>query len=202
MLYRILILIAALFSFNMVNAQFQLPRIDLEVKVSENISPGGGDNQQYSLRALETTNLHLATHIQINQHIAVGWFYSTSIRGNGYNAPHDFKFNFGSGDTKALSFFTGPDIRISAGRATRWRPYLSINYCKAQIIEDKGTYRLATNVNAFGGSFGIMRRMSNRLYWNVIEIGGRKLSQKIYWQENGFLLDLKMGFTYNIGKKK
>lgn len=182
-------------------AQFSLPRIDIEVKAAECVYPGN-DKQQYSLRALETTNLHLAAHVQINQHIAVGWFYSSSMRGNGYNTPHDFKFNFGGGDSKAQTLFTGVDLRLSAGRAVKLRPYLSLNYGKAQIVEDKGSYRLVSDQTALGASFGLMRRMGNHLYWNIIEIGVRNLSQKLFWSQGGILLETKTGFTYNIGKKK
>jgi len=182
-------------------AQFSLPRFDIEVKAAQCVYPGN-DRQQYSLRALESTNLHLAAHVQINQHIAVGWFYSSSMRGQGYNTPNDFKFKFGSGDSKAQMLFTGVDLRLSAGRAVRLRPYLSLNYGKAQIVEDKGSYRLASDLTAFGGSFGLMRRMGNHLYWNIIEIGAKSLSQKLFWSEGAVVLELKTGFTYNIGKRK
>lgn len=192
--------VSLLAAFNSM-AQFQLPRIDFEVKAAELVFPGH-DQSPYSLRALETTNLHLAAHVQITQHVAVGWFYSTSMRGNGYNAPHDFKFNFGSGDSKAMTLFTGIDLRLSAGRAAKLRPYVSLNYGKAQVVEDKGSYRLSSDQTAIGGSFGLMRRMSNRLYWNIIELGAKSLSQKLFWSPSGIFLETKMGFTYNIGKRK
>jgi hypothetical protein len=182
-------------------AQFQIPLLDVEVKASENLFPGN-DNPPYTLRAIETTNLHLAAHVQINQHIAIGWIYSSSMRGSGFNDPNDFKFNFGGGDSKALTLFTGPDIRLSAGRAVRWRPYLSVNYCKAQIVEDKVNYRLADNTSAIGGSFGLMRRMGNHLYWNVFEIGGKVLQSAPFWSQRNAILDIKTGFTYNMGKRK
>ena len=183
-------------------AQFSLPRIDVEAKVTQNIVPAGDNSSpSYSLKALETTNIFLGAHWQINQHIAVGWIYSNSLRGSGYNNT-DFKFNFGQGDTKALTSFSGIDLRLSAGRARKWRPYLSISYCTAQIIEDKGAFRLATKTNAIGGSIGFMRRMGNRLYFNAIELGVRKFSDKLFWADTGFLIEAKMGFTYNIGKKK
>jgi hypothetical protein len=44
--------------------------------------------------------------------------------------------------------------------------------------------------------------MGNRLYWNIIEIGGKNLSQKLFWSQNGIFIEVKTGFTYNIGKRK
>src|SRR5882672_3042273 len=106
-------------------AQFQLPRIDVEAKLHQTLLPG--DNyDMYTLKAMETTNLLLGAHWQISQHFAVGWIYSNSFRGTGYNVK-DFKFNFGKGDSKAMTLFSGPDIRISTGRAKKWRQYLSLN---------------------------------------------------------------------------
>ncbi|MBI1767802.1 MAG: hypothetical protein HYR67_05480 [Bacteroidetes bacterium] len=182
-------------------AQFSLPRIDVEVKAHQTLIPGDDYNSPTSLKAIATTNLLLATHVQINQYLAVGWYYSNSFRGSGYNT--DFKGKFWKdGDSKAMTSLSGPDIRISTGRAAKWRPYLSINYASAQVVEDKGSFRFSTKLAAVGGSIGIMRRYGNHLYWNVLEIGIKQFSQKLFWGNDSFLIDAKMGFTYNIGKKK
>lgn len=181
-------------------AQFQLPRIDVEAKVTQNVLPG--DNSSgYTLKALETTNLLLGAHWQISQHIAIGWIYSNSYRGSGYNVNY-LKFNFGKGDSKALVSMSGPDIRISTGRAKKWRQYLSVNYCNVEVVEDKGSFRYSQKTNAIGGSIGVARRLGNHLYWNVFEVGVKKFSEKIFWSNMGFTFEVKMGFTYNIGKKK
>ncbi|GHM99612.1 hypothetical protein WSM22_11020 [Cytophagales bacterium WSM2-2] len=190
---------AIIVAVNNVNAQFSLPRIDVEAKLTQNVVPGG-DREDGTLKAMETSNLQLGAHWQINQNIALGWVYSTSLRGNGYNAK-DFNFNFGGGDTKALTSYSCADLRLSTGRAARWRPYISLQYGRVEIIEDRGSFRLASKQNAFGGSLGIMRRMGNRLYWNVFEASARSFS-KIYWADCNFMLEVKTGFTYNIGKRK
>jgi len=181
-------------------AQFQLPRIDVEAKVTQSVLPGDNSGN-YSLKALETTSVLLAAHWQISQHLALGWLYSNSFRGSGYNLD-DFKFNFGKGDSKALTLLTGPDLRISTGRAKKWRQYLSINYCKVEVVEDKGSFRYSQKTNAFGASVGVARRLGNRLYWNVFEIGAKKFTDQLFWANTSFMLDVKMGFTYNLGKKK
>ncbi len=201
MVNRIAIAMFSLCSFSTIGfAQFQLPRIDVEAKLNQVILPGD-NSDQYTVRAIETTNLLLGAHWQINQHFAVGWIYSNSFRGSGYNI-NDFKFNFGNGDSKAMTMFSGPDIRISTGRAKRWRQYLSINYCKVEVVEDKGSFRYAQKTNAFGGSIGVARKIGNHLYWNVFEIGAKSFSDKIFWANIGFMVEVKMGFTYNLGKKK
>lgn len=181
-------------------AQFQLPRIDVEVKLNQTVLPG--DNyDQYTVKALETTNLLLGAHWQISQHFGLGWIYSNSFRGNGYNV-NDFKFNFGNGDSKAMTMYSGPDLRISTGRAKKWRQYLSINYCKLEVVEDKGSFRYSQKTNAFGGSLGVARRMGNHLYWNVFELGAKGLTDKLFWSNMNFMFEIKMGLTYNLGKKK
>ena len=181
-------------------AQFQLPRVDVEVKLNQTVLPG--DNyDQYTVKAIETTNLLLGAHWQINQHFALGWIYSNSFRGNGYNV-NDFKFNFGKGDSKAMTMYSGPDLRIATGRAKKWRQYLSINYCKVEVVEDKGSFRYAQKTNAFGGSIGVARKMGNRLYWNVFELGAKAFTDNIFWSNMNFMFDIKMGVTYNLGKKK
>src|SRR5258708_23961089 len=162
---KVFLFFVSIMAFVEVTAQFSLPRIDIEGKLTQNIVPGNqGDNNVYPLKALETSNLQLGAHWQITQNVALGWLYSSSLRGSGYNST-DFKFNFGKGDSKALTSFNGIDLRLSIGRASKWRPYLSVCYGKAEIVEDRGSFRLASKINAIGGSLGIMRRMGNHLYW-------------------------------------
>ena len=200
---RVFLFFASIMAFAEVTAQLSLPRIDIESKLTQNIVPGNqGDNNAYPLKALETTNLQLGVHWQIKQYLALGWIYSGSLRGSGYNGT-DFKFNFGKGDSKALTSFSGIDLRLSTGRANRWRPYLSLSYGKAEVVEDRGSFRLASKTNAFGGSLGIMRRMGTHLYWNVLEASVKIFSKKMFWADDGgVMMELKTGFTYNIGKKK
>ncbi len=194
---------AVTFILEEAKAQFTLPRIDIEVKLAQNVVSGStGNKQTYPLQALETTDLHLGAHWQINQHIAVGWIYSGSLRGSGYNA-QNFNFSFGQGDSKAVTSFSGLDLRLSAGRAVTWRPYMSLSYGKAEVVEDKGSFRLADKTTSVGGSIGIMRRFGHHLYWNVFEAGLRQFSSKLFWADDGnFIITFRTGFTYNIGKKR
>jgi hypothetical protein len=186
-------------------AQFQIPRIDVEIKASQVLLPASDNqNSQSSLNVIATTNLLFGAHVQINQYLAAGWFYSSSFRGSGYNSTN-FKGNiFKDGDSKAITSMNGPEIRVSTGRAAKWRPYLNVNYCNLQVVEDKDAFRFSTKVTAIGGSIGIMRRYGNHLYWNVFEAGVKKLSERLFWADNGtdIMIEMKTGFTYNIGKRK
>ncbi len=204
MVSRFAILFISLISFSTLGlAQFRMPRIDVEVKIHQVLIPGNGDqNSPSSLKAISTANLLLGAHVQINQYFAVGWYYSNSFSGSGYNTV-DFKGKFwAKGDSKAMTQLSGPEIRISTGRASKWRPYLILNYSNIQIVEDKESFRFSSKLTAIGASMGIMRRYGNHLYWNVLEIGGKSFSEKLFWADASGLIDVKMGFTYNIGKKK
>ncbi len=97
----------------------------------------------------------------------------------------------------------GPDIRFSTGRIKNWRPYLSLNYMDVEFVEDRGGYRLANKTKAFGAGIGFMRKLGNKLYWNVLEVNGHFLAEKVYWYTNSdVILEVKTGFTYNFGKQK
>jgi len=182
-----------------VQAQISLPRFDIEAKIAQSVLPGG-DKEDGTLKAMETTNIVLGVHWQITQNVALGVISSNNLRGSGYNNK-DFKFNFGAGDSKAVSAYNCIDLRLSTGRAARWRPYLNLNYGKAEIVEDKG-FRLAAKTNVIGGGIGIMRRYGNHLYWNVFEASYKSFSQQLFWADVSFMVEIKTGFTYNIGKRK
>ncbi len=181
-------------------AQLKLPSFDVELKIHQNLIAGGGDNQDGDMLYLETTNFYGGAHVQINQHVALGGFYSRSFRGvtvtdngNSYQK------------AEALQLQKGLDVRLSNGRAKKWRKYLSVNYSQVEIIQVNEAFRLAGKSNAFGVSLGIMRKLGNNLYLNVIELGVTVMSDGIFWfgtSDDIVMIDAKMGLTYNIGKRK
>jgi len=179
------------------SAQFRLPQFDVEVKGQQNLLPGSGGNGNMDF--FETSNYYLGAHVQISQHFAVGGFYSNSFRGADRYSGDNFSI-----DNKGQLLLKGLDVRLSSGRSKNWRKYLTLNYSKVQLVEDNGDYRLATKVNAIGASLGIMRKLSNKLYLTVIELGVKSLSEEIFWagSSNKIMLDAKMGVLYNIGKRK
>ena len=183
-------------------AQFQLPRFDVEVKGGIAVlSADQTIDKSYYVKHVFTTNLMAGAHWQLNQNIGIGWIYAKSLSGKlGYDA--------GGGtapaDENIYMMMNGPDIRISTGRTKKWRPYLSLNYLTFEFINQKNGFRLATSTKSFGSSLGIMRRISNKVYWNVIELSFHALDKDaIYWlTKSDFFAEAKMGVTVNFGKRK
>jgi|SRR5688572_12667823 hypothetical protein len=198
--YLIFALLLCVLCCNTVYAQFSLPTFDIDLKVNQTLVPGSGDNNG-ELEFVETTNVHGAAHVQINQYIAIGGYYSRSFRGNSA-----FRYNEGNIEQEAVQLQTGIDIRFSTSRAKNWRKYLVVNYGKIEMITVTETLRYADKTNAFGGSLGIMRRLSNNLYLTVIELGVKVMSDDIFWfnstDSQVIMADAKIGLTYNIGKRK
>ncbi len=186
-----------------VHAQFRLPPFDVELKVSQALIPAFGNNYGavINLDALEATNIHGAAHLQLGQHIGIGWLYSRSFRG----AAH-YSYSGGSQSIpkeNAYLLMSGPDLRISSGRGKKSRFYLSLNYTQVEFVDDKGGYRLAHKTNALGANIGLMRRLSNTVYFNIIELGAKKMfGEKAFWLNSDLMIEAKTGFTINFSKRK
>ena len=71
-------------------------------------------------------------------------------------------------------------------------------YSKVEFVETQGSINLAATTNAMGANIGVMLRLGNNLYWNVVELGAKMLSEKIYWLDSDLIVEAKMGLTYNI----
>lgn len=203
MTFKPIILIAFLLVSceSLINAQLKIPTFDVELKVHQALIPGDGEGDG-SLEFVETTNFFGGAHVQINQYVAIGGFYSRSFRGAA-------AFTSNGGDdysqTQAFQLQKGLDVRFSTSRAKKWRHYLSVNYSQIELVQDNEVYRTAGKSNAFGGSIGTMRRLSNNLYLNLIELGVKVMSDEIFWfnaSQAKFIAEAKMGLTYNIGKRK
>ena len=200
------IALALMFSFSVVgvtSAQFRMPSFDVELKVHQQLIPGDGRNDG-ELKFLETTSYYGAVHLQLGQRIGVGVFYGKSFRGTEGIAYAD-----GRSDQQweALTAVQGIDLRLSAGRARKWRPYLSLVVGRLEVVEINDSYRMAGKSALYGLNLGIMRRLGNKLYLNVIEIGAKYINDKMFWFDNEGpgsypMIDAKMGLTYNIGRKK
>ena len=180
-------------------AQLKLPSFDVELKIHQNLIPkrNGSGDQNDSMEVVETTNFYGGAHVQINQHVALGGFYSRSFRGVTDNGNSDQK-------AEALQLQKGLDVRLSNGRAKKWRKYLSVNYSQVEIVQVNKGFRLAGKSNAFGASLGIMRKLSHNLYLNVIELGVNAMTDEIFWfnTSDKIIIHAKMGLTYNIGRRK
>ncbi|GEM_PF-1241987 len=183
------------------NAQLKLPKFDAELKIQQTLVRGSGDTEG-EFQFVETTNFFGGAHVQINQHIAIGAYYGRSFRGEGaFRLFDNNKIRY-----EILQLQKGFDIRISTSRAKNWRKYLVINYGQIEMVKVGESFRSGDKTNAFGFNLGIMRRLSNNLYLNVLELGVKIMSDTMFWLETNdtklIMADAKMGLTYNIGKKK
>lgn len=201
--HRLLLLLIGLMAHQVILAQFRLPPFDVELKVTQAVIPNDYNNSNaINLDALEATSIHGAAHIQLGQHIGIGWLYSRSFRG-----AVNYSTNGGSvsapASEQAYLLTSGPDLRISSGRGKKTRFYLSLSYTQVEFIDDKGGYRLAHKTNALGGSIGLMKRLSNTIYLNIIELGARALvGEKAFWLNSDLMLEAKTGITINFSKRK
>lgn len=179
-------------------AQLQIPAFDAELKFNQTLMPGDG-RYEGDIEFIEATGIHLGAHVIINQHLAIGGFYSRSFRGVA-------KIN--SIDNQEIQLLQkGFDVRVSTSRAKKWRHYLDVSYSINEIVQQGESLRLADKFNAIGFSYGIMRRLSNNLYLNVIELGARMRTGEPIWFASGMedidiFMDAKIGLIYNIGKRK
>ena len=186
-------------------AQFRLPPFDIELKVQETFIPSDNNNNQTATVTtdyLETTNFYGAAHLQIGQHLALGWLYAQSFRGTlQYSTSNSSQASPPDGKASLLMF--GPDIRYATSRAKKTRFSISFNYTQIEFVDDKGTYRLAHKSNAVGLSLGIVKRLSNTIDLNLIELGSKGfLGEKAFWMEAGMMLEVKTGLTFNFSKRK
>ena len=191
------------FVVGVTSAQFKLPTFDIELKANQTLIPGEGRSNG-ELMYLETTNFYGAVHLQLGQRIGIGVFYSKSFRGK-----EAVSYGDGEADQQwdALTAMQGVDLRFSAGRARKWRPYLSLVAGQLEVVEANESYRLGAKSAVYGFNLGLMRRLGNKLYLNVIEIGAKYINDKMFWFDDqgpgGYpMIEAKMGLTYNIGRKK
>lgn len=172
-------------------AQFRLPQFDVEAKGAFSVWKLNGDNKQHnSIDIIQFISWQGGAHIQLNQRIAIGGFYSRSFSG---------KVAYKSGEkSDAQVLITGIDLRLSGGRSARVRPYLSVNYSKVEFLQSLSGINLANRTNAVGATLGLMRKLGNNLYWNIVEVSFKKLNHPVFWLDVDFVLEAKTGFTYNL----
>jgi hypothetical protein len=172
------------------NGQIHLPQLDIEAKGGfALIDAGGGD----LVKSARFQSIQGAMHVQFNQRIALGGFYSKGIAG---------EVKYKSDATYNLDVMMyGIDLRISAGRSAKWRPYIGLVFGQAEFRQQTGSVYLASKSTLMGANLGIMLRFGRNFYWNVLEVSPRYMPDKIWWINSDFSVEAKSGFLYNIRLK-
>ena len=143
----------------------------------------------------------------ITQHISLGAFASSGVYST---SNYKVKYSHGEASYGGTHSLYGIKLRLSTGRAPRFRPFAEINYGKMQMVMEKDIYRLANSTTFFGLSMGLMIRAGSRLYIVVPQINLRFRSNGFFFEApNDYLfsdyspfVEYCAGLSYNIGKKK
>jgi len=207
---KVILTIFLIISFNLLNAQFKLPPMDIQFKPGGNFINGDSDNQQ--LAAIDLTG---SFYIHVNQYLAGGIFLTRSVFGeyfdegnvevgtskgafsSGFNQS-DFDGNY-QNDADILIY--GFSVRLSTGRVGKWRPYLNLNYFKFEVVNHFENFNFSAESNGFGVDLGLMLKLSDKFYLNLIEGSIKKLQDEIFFMgEDLTLFQARIGVTYNFGK--
>jgi hypothetical protein len=174
-----------------VNAQLRVPSFDVALKTGYYMINDGNDNSY----KYESIPLHAEVNGHVNQHIAIGYFYQRSVYANYHGSGVDI-----SGD----HLMHGVNIRLSSGRAPKFRPYLNVKYFSYQTVVNFKNYNVASKGNGASAGFGLMVRLSHRLYLNVAEaeIGGLLTTSEVLFNEKKAFLQARTGVTYNFSRRK
>lgn len=146
----------------------------------------------------------------ITQHISLGAFSSIGPYSES-NFKMETSTNSGESSYGATHFLYGAKLRLSTGRAPKFRPFTEISYGKLEMQVEKDIYRIASSTTFIGWSIGLMIRAGSRLYIILPQANVRFRSNGFYFEaESDYtfnakyaeLLELCAGVSYNIGKKK
>ena len=169
-------------------AQFPIPTIDLAIK------PGfTSDLDDYI-----AIDYRLELNVHINQFLAIGGFYTRSVWGEiwGGDAIDD--------DFEMDHLLLGMRLQVSTGRIGKFRPYGFLTFTKFETVE-----KVSQSLNfsgkwtgvTFGG--GLMLRLSNKMYFNLIEIEYLPVGGEFFFVENDKnLIAARLGVNYTFGKKR
>jgi hypothetical protein len=180
-------------------AQLRIPTFDVSVKtgytfIDDHRSNNDGDVMYESLLLQGELNVH------VNQFLALGYYYQRSAGISNYHSK-----NNSSTDEQARHLLHGFNARLSTGRSGKWRPYVNLKYFTLQNVINYSTFNIAYQSKGMAVGFGLMLRLSHRLYLNVIEADINKLKtpgEIVFTERNKLFPQFKAGVTYNFLKRK
>lgn len=187
-------------------AQLSIPSIDFQLKGGVGVLPDAKDSYDYPF-SYTAPILYGEINWHITQHFALGAFGSTGVY-----SQSNYKVESLSGDASygGSHSLYGLKLRLSTGRAPKFRPFTEINYGRLDMYMEKDIYRLASSTTFFGWSMGLMIRAGSKLYIVLPQINLRFRSKGFFFENpNDYLLsdyspfvEYCAGLSYNIGKKK
>jgi hypothetical protein len=178
-------------------------RLQFDVGLKAGWGRNVGDGESSDASHGEFIPIQGSLHIAVSQNLAVGGFYARSASG----LVHYDNSGSGSGpgyETNLETLMYGADLRLSAGRAAKWRPYLSVSFGKAEFVQEASInqpYTLAASSPLVALNAGIMLRFGRNFYWNIVEASGKYLPNRIFWLDSEMCIELKTGFLYHIRLK-
>ncbi len=185
-------------------AQFRLPSMDFSLKAGYlNILDEYNIGTQNYSYLYESLFVQGEVNFHVGQHLAVGYFHNRTAIVSNYHSEENSGGN-NNADLDAKHLMHGLNVRFSTGRSSKLRPYFQAKYILFEAVVDLGSYRIATDATAASVGAGLMLRLGNRLYLNLVEAEFGKLlkSNDVLFRDKGSFLLLKTGISYNIGKKK
>ncbi|MDL5048560.1 hypothetical protein QQ054_21330 [Oscillatoria amoena NRMC-F 0135] len=140
-------------------------------------------------------------NFHISQRIALGGYYSGSIGGN-VTLRNDYNGN-NIGSFPSAHQVYGVQLRFSAGRNSKVRPYILATIANYEMFIDHESYRIANSSLVYGGALGLMLRLNNALYLTLPEIAVRMRTEGFYFEDSMEpMAEIKVGISYNFSKRK
>lgn len=169
-------------------AQFPIPTFDVAIK------PGyTGDIVDY-----DAFNYRLELNVHINQFLAVGGFYTKSVWGQNF-----------VGDVIDTHFdvdqlLIGAKVQVSTGRVSKFRPYGFLTITKFETVEEVSpSLNFADDWTGITFGAGLMIRLSNKLYLNVIEFEYIPAGGEFFFiDRDDDFISVRIGANYTFGKKR
>jgi hypothetical protein len=184
-------------------AQFRLPSFDIAVKAGY-LTIGDDrqtiDGNHYSF-SYESITWQAEANLHLGQRLAIGWFYGKKLYANYHG---DSEGGSAGTDKEAEHLIYGVNLRLSGGRAAKFRPYMQLKYYWLETVVQYPGYRVAADMNGVSAGVGVMLRVSNKLYINLLEgeVVMITKNESALFVDNDLFPQLRAGLTYNFSKRK
>jgi len=168
-------------------AQLKIPTGDIGLKT------GFTTDSNYDLLMVDIRG---EANVHIIQYVSIGFFYSRSVFGEYINQSADL-------DLATDQLVYGGKLQASLGRIPKFRPYVFLSYSKLEMVQELEASRLAFETSGISFGAGLMLKLNDRLYMNLIEFEFRPINDEIFFYNDPIEVDqlaIRFGANYTIGK--